>query len=103
MSFRLIEPSASRAWSCWAQLAATATVAELLSEPDFTVTMQLDVLVGAVSTPAVVIVPALVVQVSAGMVVIDLPNWSTPEATNCWVPPGATVDTPAERESPESV
>ena len=42
---------------------------------------------GAVNSPAVVIVPPLAFQPNAGCVVIAFPNWSKPQAANCSLPP----------------
>ena len=50
-------------------------------------TVSVPVAAGAVSTPDEEIRPLVVVQVTAGMVVMAAPNWSVPPAVNCCVAP----------------
>ena len=74
MSFRLIEPSASRLWTSCIKVtfcgvepfATTDTVAMPESEPLLAVTEQLPVLLGAVNMPDVLTLPPTALEANAG-------------------------------------
>jgi len=61
----------------------TVTDALALAVPLLAVTVPEAAVFGAVSRPAVLIVPTLVVQVKVGCEVNALPNWSLAVAVNC--------------------
>ena len=110
MSFRLIEPSASRAWTRAATVvfcgggvgvgvgepAFSVTAAVPVTVPLTAVTVQAEPVLGAVSSPAVLIVPLLAFQAIGGSVASGRPNWSKPWAVNCCVVPRTTVQTLGE-------
>ena len=73
------------------------TVAVPVTAPLLAVTVQPVMLPGAVNSPAVPIVPPLLLQVKVCWLAIDLWNWSNAWAVNCCVAPCRTVGALGER------